>query len=548
VCRVTGDHCNSDEERLLIKFGRRDGVHPQMSEFTSANASGSRPQMDVDVLDSSNGRNPEIPVAAAPHSAEADIALAPIRDAVMISEGIEASGVSKAESIDVAQLRGLPPDRIAALLPDVLFPPSSIPAEDEEDVDAMVQMPGDGSSDSDSDDAPAAAPVPISTLAARETNAALQNDVNATAAMDHIKAPGFAPSAPVQTSLTSAADSKMVTRVNKPMVSKAFEVDHDDEDDEDDDDDDDGDLLQLTGDIDKDRALLQALARGLLSGAGKGNSGLGSGGGAGGDEDLDDVDDDDDAGASNGPLRTANEVPPEAVPVEPVTGIVISDSSSLYRAGSIMSRMADMVVIQGSRNSKVLDSGSVVCLDDRTALGRVDDVFGPVTEPFYTVRFAKESDIPAGAVTGATVFYPGDASSFVMPDAIKNQGSDASNRNDEEPAPKELDYSDDEEEAMAKAQLRSTRKQQRGAAAGDETTVMDTEQAGSAPTGASRGRGRGGRGSNRGGAARPARGAHAGAVAGPNSGARPQTVISPSGAGGQARGTDGGAVGYETVV
>lgn len=44
-----------------------------------------------------------------------------------------------------------------------------------------------------------------------------------------------------------------------------------------------------------------------------------------------------------------------------------------------------------------IDEGSVVCKSDRKALGRIDEVFGPVPRPLYTVRTSSAVELPCFA-------------------------------------------------------------------------------------------------------------------------------------------------------
>ena len=71
---------------------------------------------------------------------------------------------------------------------------------------------------------------------------------------------------------------------------------------------------------------------------------------------------------------------------------------------------------------------SVLCLEDRCALGRVEEVFGPVMQPIYALRYAWRgstssssggaSGMPATVVKGATVFSVQRMSAFIMPDDL----------------------------------------------------------------------------------------------------------------------------------
>lgn len=45
----------------------------------------------------------------------------------------------------------------------------------------------------------------------------------------------------------------------------------------------------------------------------------------------------------------------------------------------------------------------LVLEDSRLAVGRVEEVFGPVSQPFYVLRWAGTGDPPAGLAAGAQI-------------------------------------------------------------------------------------------------------------------------------------------------
>lgn len=60
--------------------------------------------------------------------------------------------------------------------------------------------------------------------------------------------------------------------------------------------------------------------------------------------------------------------------------------------------------LQGVENSPALNVGSVFCTQDRALLGRVEDVFGPVTNPMYAVRYCGTSALPTDLAAAAQVY------------------------------------------------------------------------------------------------------------------------------------------------
>uniref|UniRef100_A0A8D2KR10 H/ACA ribonucleoprotein complex subunit n=1 Tax=Varanus komodoensis TaxID=61221 RepID=A0A8D2KR10_VARKO len=86
---------------------------------------------------------------------------------------------------------------------------------------------------------------------------------------------------------------------------------------------------------------------------------------------------------------------------------------------------------------------------------QIFEVFGPVSHPFYVVQFNSPEHIESKGIKihDAVYFAPSVESftQYIFPEKLKQErGSDASWKNDEEPPPEALDFSDDEKERAAK--------------------------------------------------------------------------------------------------
>ena len=174
------------------------------------------------------------------------------------------------------------------------------------------------------------------------------------------------------------------------------------------------------------------------------------------------------------------------------------------------------VVVEGSgedvnRDSQILNEGSILFREDGLVLGRIHEVFGPVTQPFYLVRLDIVARLKAGDISTVSETDDGnlgsglkkkvkqknknsegggprvteeaakgylakmeafpkgtricclpnhDSTAFVSSAMLKQikqdsgKGCDASNVYDEEVPPEERDFSDDETEAAAKSKNR----------------------------------------------------------------------------------------------
>ena len=76
--------------------------------------------------------------------------------------------------------------------------------------------------------------------------------------------------------------------------------------------------------------------------------------------------------------------------------------------------------VQVMELGRVFDEGTVLCLGDRTALGRVEEVFGPITAPLYALRYTGAAGAPpAGAAAGAPVFTVDKYAAMLEPEVLQ---------------------------------------------------------------------------------------------------------------------------------
>lgn len=177
---------------------------------------------------------------------------------------------------------------------------------------------------------------------------------------------------------------------------------------------------------------------------------------------------------SSAPARTKNEKDESNVRVAPVA-VEVNDAHSLVPVGRVKSIMSKAVVVESLpgalctpagpvnpfarkrddelSNVRALDADTVLVLTEkRVAFGRVFETFGPVTSPFYIVRFNSDEEVdalkPALAVGNEVSFIAG-LSHLVCAGDIRDRGYDSSNLHDEE-LTCNRDHSDDEAEVMSK--------------------------------------------------------------------------------------------------
>ncbi|PKI85320.1 hypothetical protein MVES1_000338 [Malassezia vespertilionis] len=169
------------------------------------------------------------------------------------------------------------------------------------------------------------------------------------------------------------------------------------------------------------------------------------------------------------PPATKNELRAEQIFMPTITQVAEEEIRLLVRIGKIHSIVDNVVVVEqesettaddmGKREFDVLDSESLLCTKDGRVIGFVYETFGSVHAPMYSVRFPSAVDIdPAVCQTGESVYFHPYSSNYVLNYTIRNKGSDASNMWDEEVAEDEAEYSDDEQEVLAKRRAKDARR------------------------------------------------------------------------------------------
>lgn len=156
-------------------------------------------------------------------------------------------------------------------------------------------------------------------------------------------------------------------------------------------------------------------------------------------------------GTAHGPLRTLNEIPDEDVPIPDVE---IASEMKLEELGCVETIVGNVILIKGkvSGEYQVLETGSVLCLEDRVVIGVIAETLGRVQQPLYSVQFRNAAAVAEIGITKSSrIYYVDNFSTFVFTQSLKAfKGSDASNIYDEEVGDDEMEFSDDEAEAAYK--------------------------------------------------------------------------------------------------
>jgi H/ACA ribonucleoprotein complex non-core subunit NAF1 len=151
--------------------------------------------------------------------------------------------------------------------------------------------------------------------------------------------------------------------------------------------------------------------------------------------------------------------------------IKMQDDTKITELGKVESVVENMVVVKGntSGNYKVLESGSALCLTNRTVIGQVSEAIGRVQDPRYSVGFTDPTEIETLGITkGTPIYYVNDHSTFVFTEPLRTEKhTDASGQYDEEARNQE--FSDDEQEAAHKREQKRERQIKRGDVPADNT-------------------------------------------------------------------------------
>ncbi|XP_018591119.2 H/ACA ribonucleoprotein complex non-core subunit NAF1 [Scleropages formosus] len=169
-----------------------------------------------------------------------------------------------------------------------------------------------------------------------------------------------------------------------------------------------------------------------------------------GEEDDDVVD-----GNNAAPVKTQGEILIEELPAVEDVVVYLPEHAEMQPIGIVSQIIDKLVIIQSLKDMPPLNEDSVVFNKDRQSVGKVFEIFGPVPQPYYVLRFnSVEHMAGKGLALYEKVYFAPllkDFTDYVFTDQLKmSKGSDASWKNDQEPPPEALDFSDDEQEKAAR--------------------------------------------------------------------------------------------------
>ncbi|KAK9832441.1 hypothetical protein WJX74_010358 [Apatococcus lobatus] len=157
---------------------------------------------------------------------------------------------------------------------------------------------------------------------------------------------------------------------------------------------------------------------------------------------IDNIDADDE------PLIAEDSAADKLPPPEPLD-VEISPQDAVTPAGAISAVIEGIIVVQAPEQSPALREGSVLCLEDRKPLGRIEEILGPVLCPIYALRYAGDGgEMPAQVAPGRRVCSVDRFSHKLEEADLSAKGYDNTGQLDGKPeADDEVQFSDDEQEA-----------------------------------------------------------------------------------------------------
>ncbi|XP_074647325.1 uncharacterized protein LOC141903187 [Tubulanus polymorphus] len=162
------------------------------------------------------------------------------------------------------------------------------------------------------------------------------------------------------------------------------------------------------------------------------------------------------------PVRTRGELLPEDLPAIEELHIELPDDVTMIQLGQVSGIVGILVIVQAHQNTPALDADSILFYENKKPIGQVFETFGPVIAPLYSIRFNSTDQIDDSGISIGTAVYCAPTltqyTHYIFMNQLKQmKGSDASWENNNEPPPKFVDYSDDEQEKMAKRALKEAR-------------------------------------------------------------------------------------------
>ncbi|KAJ8459101.1 hypothetical protein OPV22_032027 [Ensete ventricosum] len=173
-----------------------------------------------------------------------------------------------------------------------------------------------------------------------------------------------------------------------------------------------------------------------------------------------------------GPIKSKNEV--EDLPPVPKIEVLLEPHHRTLPVGVISAMLDNKVIVEGLEKHNPLNEGSILWITEmRVPLGFVDEIFGPVKNPFYVVRYNSDKEVPAGISVGTAVSFVMEfATCIINHKELCKKAYDASGENDEE-LNEEVEFSDDEKEVEYKKSLRLSKRENNDRQKGNQQSFVN---------------------------------------------------------------------------
>ncbi|KFM25837.1 SKP1-like protein 12 [Auxenochlorella protothecoides] len=161
---------------------------------------------------------------------------------------------------------------------------------------------------------------------------------------------------------------------------------------------------------------------------------------------LEAADIDDEDGPGDGSVSAANQAATALLGKETLaTDVPVIDAEeAITQAGTIQGVLEGLIVVKASASAPALHLGTWLVLADRSPLGVVEDVFGPVLSPLYALRAGGEG-CGTGAGPGDPVFSVDRLAEVVPTEELRAARYDAAEEEVGEDGPDpDATFSDDE--------------------------------------------------------------------------------------------------------
>jgi rRNA processing protein Gar1 len=101
-------------------------------------------------------------------------------------------------------------------------------------------------------------------------------------------------------------------------------------------------------------------------------------------------------------LKTVNEMDVEVVLGAKELENKVDEAAQLVQVGKVLNKLGTSVVVQAYLGSPAIVEGTILCCEDRSVVGEVNEIFGPVAEPHYLIITPKSF---AGTLEKNTVIF-----------------------------------------------------------------------------------------------------------------------------------------------